>query len=522
MTKKKLCSALLSTLILASAFYSCKKSTSKPDPVPIIIKNDSTAILSYYIPKQLGETIITQSGDSSIIIIYATDSLDAANAIPEIIVSNKATVVPASASKIDFTANNNKYTYTVTAESGVTAKWYVELRKPAPYIFACAPATFAGIADTYNDYFTRGDAVTEQWTGADASYSVPLGDGKILWAFGDTFLGKVYPPDANHKYRWRNPTSLVSNTFMIQNTNVTPNTFITVTGPKAQSGSYWPVAKTGNEFKTGPQHEWYWPSDGTVIGDKLYMFFTKFKTLSNGSYYTAATDVFIFSVAELKGLTATMSTVNSSTLNYFTMPAGQHDETHFGAAILKDGDTDQYIYIADKVDFYPFGKWHCSKVLKADQKNLYGPRLYLTGYGPAPNYEPQWGNTFAGAASTKGNMQMLKNGKLSDFLVMNEFGVIKTKNKYRLITQKEGDSRKIVSYESKTPVGPWECETLIYDITEVDTEPVSTYNGFLHSHIKNGENQYLFGYNLNAQKFSDVFSRVDTYHPKFIWVTIPD
>ncbi|MEO6149549.1 MAG: hypothetical protein ABIN95_01950 [Mucilaginibacter sp.] len=391
-----------------------------------------------------------------------------------------------------------------------------------PYVFACVPAAFASVATTYNDYFTRGDAVTDQWTGADASYSVPLGDGKILWAFGDTFLGKVKAPNATHKYRWRDLSGLVPNTFMIQNTNVTPNTFITVVGPgKASNGNYWPVAKTGNEYKGGTSHEWYWPSDGTVIGDKLYMFFTKFKVLSDGNYYTAGTDVFVFSAAALKGLTATMSTINSGMVNYYTMPAGQHDETHFGAAIMED-DKDNYIYIADKVDFTPYGKWHCSKVLKVDKKNFNGPRSYLTGYGPAPTYVPQWGGTFPGSAGKTGNMQQLKDGKLKDLLVMNEFSVIKTKNKYRLIMQQEGDSKHIYSYESPNAVGPWECETLIHTITEVDTEPVITYNGFLHPQIKNGDNQYLFGYNLNAKNFLDLFSRVDTYRPKFIWVTIPD
>ena len=27
------------------------------------------------------------------------------------------------------------------------------------------------------------------WTGADATYSVPLPDGRVLWMFGDTFIG---------------------------------------------------------------------------------------------------------------------------------------------------------------------------------------------------------------------------------------------------------------------------------------------------------------------------------------------
>lgn len=42
-------------------------------------------------------------------------------------------------------------------------------------------------APDYTELFHR----SEGWTGADATYSVPLGDGRTLWLFGDTFFGPV-------------------------------------------------------------------------------------------------------------------------------------------------------------------------------------------------------------------------------------------------------------------------------------------------------------------------------------------
>jgi hypothetical protein len=113
------------------------------------------------------------------------------------------------------------------------------------------------------------------------------------------------------------------------------------------------------------------------------------------------------------------------------------------------------------------------------------------------------------------------NGVLSDLSVSPQFSVVKMGSKYRLITQEDIGGRRIFSYESSSPVGPWECESVIYTIPEPDTMPVVTYNAFIHPQITNGANRYLISYNLNAQNWGDLYSRVDTYRPRFIWATVP-
>ena len=58
-------------------------------------------------------------------------------------------------------------------------------------VYASLPAGVNAVPATpFNKLFTRyGDG----WTGGDAVYSVPLPDGRIIWAFGDSFLDTVYP-----------------------------------------------------------------------------------------------------------------------------------------------------------------------------------------------------------------------------------------------------------------------------------------------------------------------------------------
>jgi hypothetical protein len=388
-----------------------------------------------------------------------------------------------------------------------------------PKLLTCAPATFDAIATVYNNYFTRGNTTTSQWTGADATYSIPLGDGKILWMFGDSFVGYVNPPDATHPYRWRNGAAMVPNTFMIQNTSVTPNTWITVVGMGVDpvSWMWWPPAKTGNEYLTDASRTWYWPGDATINGDNLYIFFTKFQKIAAGGYSSIGTDLFTFSVSALKALTATVSNIAATKTTVYTMPLAATKETIFGAALMEDV-TDNYVYISDKIDYSPYGFWHTAKAYKVGSSDINGAKSYFTEYGAAPTYTPAYGSSFSGSGSTNGIMKKLVGGVLSDLLVSPQFSVVKMGSKYRLITQEDA-GKKIFSYESSSPVGPWECETLIHTISDPNTNV--TYNAFLHPQIKNGATKYLLSYNLNGNTFADVFTNVDTYRPKFIWVNIP-
>ncbi len=41
------------------------------------------------------------------------------------------------------------------------------------------------------------------WTGGDGGWSVPLPDGRVLWLFGDSFLGRVALATRPGAYRLR-------------------------------------------------------------------------------------------------------------------------------------------------------------------------------------------------------------------------------------------------------------------------------------------------------------------------------
>ncbi|OXS34896.1 DUF4185 domain-containing protein [Streptomyces sp. XY006] len=59
---------------------------------------------------------------------------------------------------------------------------------------------------------------TDDWTGGDGTHSVRLPDGRVLWLFSDTYLGRVHGPPNPHgeSYAWRDTTApLVRNSAVL-------------------------------------------------------------------------------------------------------------------------------------------------------------------------------------------------------------------------------------------------------------------------------------------------------------------
>ncbi|MET7594308.1 hypothetical protein ACWERY_26475 [Streptomyces sp. NPDC004082] len=88
---------------------------------------------------------------------------------------------------------------------------------------ACAARTFTSwkTEGRLTDEFARyGDdpARTDDWTGGDGTHSLRLPDGRVLWLFSDTYLGRVHgPPNpVGESYAWRDTTApLVRNSAVL-------------------------------------------------------------------------------------------------------------------------------------------------------------------------------------------------------------------------------------------------------------------------------------------------------------------
>src|SRR6266567_3779912 len=100
---------------------------------------------------------------------------------------------------------------------------------------------------------------SEGWLGADDAYSIPFGEGKSIWLFGDTFVGE------------RNTTLRSKAKTMVRNSvgiTTCPR------NKECQIRYYWQnpqAAKPRSFFDTRKGDEWYWPMDGYLDGETLYL-----------------------------------------------------------------------------------------------------------------------------------------------------------------------------------------------------------------------------------------------------------
>lgn len=90
------------------------------------------------------------------------------------------------------------------------------------------------------------------WHGGDSAYSVDLGDGRVLWLFGDSFVGSVDPPET------RSGATMVRNSVGIQqgyDPTVASMTFY-----------FGRVDDQPGPFVAHPGDDWLWPGDGVRFG----------------------------------------------------------------------------------------------------------------------------------------------------------------------------------------------------------------------------------------------------------------
>ncbi|MCU0540488.1 MAG: DUF4185 domain-containing protein, partial [Desulfobacterales bacterium] len=97
------------------------------------------------------------------------------------------------------------------------------------------------------------------WTGGDGAYTIPLGDGRILWLLGDSFIGKV---EAGRRVDSR----LVNNAAALQAGRALSRSSLSFFHRSAEDGL--PAAL----FQPADGVGWFWPYHGVKTDRGLYLF----------------------------------------------------------------------------------------------------------------------------------------------------------------------------------------------------------------------------------------------------------
>ncbi len=303
------------------------------------------------------------------------------------------------------------------------------------------------------------------WTGGDGTYSVLLPDGRTVWLFGDTFLGRVYPDRTRPQ-----DAPLIHNCAVLQENG----SLKTLHGGTADS----PAALAAPQDGAG----WYWPADGTVEQERLRLFLRRFRSTGPGPWQFAweGTDVAAFS---LPGMTL-------ESIGALQWPNG----VMYGSSIL---ETPGGVYVYGTEDR---GRRKYAHLARAKAGHLAGRWEFFDGAAWSPD---------------PGRSARLLEG------VANQFSVLVVKGRYLLLTMDNRTpfSNALVAYLAQEPQGPWQGPVTIYRAPEA-TAQIAAYNAFAHPQFTDGGG-LLVSYNLNSvSDFSLPYADADAYRPRFIRVDL--
>ena len=336
----------------------------------------------------------------------------------------------------------------------------------------------------WTGYFRLNDG---GWTAGDATISVPLPDGRVIWLFGDSYTVAV---DTN-------TNSLpclfqVRNCFMVQD-SVNPAKFKTVLD----------TTMTGvnmTTFKLVPNDTTlFWPGHGYVNNDTVYVFLERYSS-GNLAYEGCYLAKLTFPGLQQVGI----------------FPVHENGPNAiFGRAVVVDSVNDLLYIYGNKLNWIV---WE-PVVARCNLSNPLQPWEYYTGTG--------W-------SEIPEQAQKIGNDPVSP-----GFSVFKESGKYYLISQENGYlecglGRDIYSYQSISPWGPFTGKKLLYtEQSQFNDAFLLTYNAQAHPwNIE--DNELLISYNVN-DRVDTVLPNVcpsqckhiwtdrmdaDTYRPKFVRVPI--
>lgn len=331
------------------------------------------------------------------------------------------------------------------------------------FLCLCAPLWAQAVtpATSYTGQFRR----SEGWTGADGSYSVPLGD-RTLWVFSDTFFGQV-------EQGRRADFQMVNNSLVMQKGENLEFLEAPIFSPPDGIG-------------------WFWMMDALHQQGEFEVLLGQFAKQGDGP--------FGFAQAGNWYARFVLDCGRARVLEYQKLPHfGQREDEliTWGSAILPGPI---WTYIFGTHDVGKDRHYVVARVPRGRMREL-GAWRFFDGEG--------WGrdkwkarNLFLGASNESSVYPTRDGGFLYVGTGPGLYG---------------GD---VVARYAPSIEGPWGEQITVYKTPEMKGS-VYTYNAKSHSELSS-EGRLLISYNVNTTDLEEVLEDADIYRPRFIWWTPPD
>jgi hypothetical protein len=323
---------------------------------------------------------------------------------------------------------------------------------------------------------------TSGWTGGDGAYSTPLGADRVLWLFGDTFVGEV-------RDGRRINTRLVSNTIAVQAGRAPDGGSIAFFHGTSAAGL--PSAFLEPADGRGG----LWPYQGVQTADGLYLFLLQIERSDPGSAFGfRLVSIWLGKVADPD------VPPERWTLSQKKIPWG-HERRLFGSAVLLSGD---YVYIYGIIDDAASGVMVKHMIVARAPVQKLGDFAAWRFFA-----EGEWVTEVDRASRLCGN-------------IANEFSVSfqPAVNRYVLVYTDGGMSEHILIRYASQPHGPWSGPTRVYRCPEMSWDSrIFCYAAKAHPELAQDAGELIVTYVANATDFALLESDERLYRPRFLRIT---
>lgn len=336
-------------------------------------------------------------------------------------------------------------------------------------------------------YFHRADPC---WMGADGAASVGLSQRKVLWLFGDTWVGR---PGVCGDGRSR--ASLIHNSIALQEKEGNRPGRITF---------YWRRTASGpaDAFPSLVGPGWLWPLSGLRVGQDLCLFFARCNAQEDAPGFRIEGSVLVrVSNPDAKPQDWR---VRQDQIPFFRH--GPEGYTFFGSAcVLWEG----YVYVYGVKEDWGLGM---------EGRGLLVARAPVKALETAEFTEWRF---FARSRWSDGleDASILFRGSATEMSVFR----LPSLNRFVAVYTWCGVSRKILARTAPRPEGPWARPRLLYQCPEGSwSDRIVCYAGKAHPELAAGRNELVISYVASSTSPDDLFKDLRLYWPRFVRVRFRD
>lgn len=328
------------------------------------------------------------------------------------------------------------------------------------------------------------------WLGGDSAYSIPLPDGRSLWLFGDTLVGKPSQSERAH-------TKFVSNSIAISSCDKQGGWTIRY---------YWRNQYRANPrpvFESGTAKYKYWVQDGFAYQGNVYISLARVRDRPDIKPFS-----FEYIGADLARISNPSDSPEKWRIDYFPLVGGK---TYPGGTIVSEGD---YVYLFSLFEDVQH-KRRPMLLTRVPLQALANPAASLEYLDKEKKWKPglKPEDAFPVIETGHSEMTIRYHSNIRRWVAIS-------------IDPEHLFSNKIVFATSPELSGPWSHWQKAYEIPEmVPTTVGYDIDTFCYAgkeHIEFGtENTLLISYACNSSKLEKMLANKTIYFPRVVDITIP-